>query len=74
MIVTAVLLSGCALLVRGLLRVFGVLPTSIEGDSEQDKRLFSETNRYFIGRYWSGAQEAIAGFGLIGFAIIMLLS
>jgi hypothetical protein len=36
-----------------------------------DKRLFSDKNRYFIGRYWAGVQGIIAGIGAIGLGLIL---
>jgi hypothetical protein len=65
---------GIASVVYGGLRIFGFIKTSPSQDSEMDKKIFSEENRYFIGRYWSGFGLISAGLGAIALGVILYIS
>jgi hypothetical protein len=64
---------GAIALVYGALTVLGIVGTDTHKDSEFDKKLFSDKNRYFIGRYWAGLQGVIAGIGFIALGAALYL-
>lgn len=65
---------GIASAIYGTLRLTGFIQTDTSQDSEMDKRLISDKNRYFIGRYLSGFKLIIAGIGAIALGVILYLS
>lgn len=65
---------GIAGVLYGALTFFGHIKTDVSRSSEMDKKLLSEKNRYFIGRYLSGFQFVIAGLGAIALGIILYIS
>jgi len=62
---------GVIALAYGALTVLGIINTDTQRDSEMDKKMLSEKNRYFIGRYWAGFQGVIAGVGFIALGVAL---
>jgi len=71
MLALLIIICGFIPLVYGTLTVLGVVKTDTRNDSEMDRKLFSEYNRYFISRYWGAVQGIIGGVGLIVLGVIL---
>ncbi len=65
---------GVAMFIHGVLKVTGIVKEDISKDSNFDKKVFSEKNRYFLGRYHAGFQAIIAGLGAIALGLIIYFS
>jgi len=68
---TFLIIAGVVSLVYGLLNVSGKTQNDVTKDSALDKKLLSEKNRHFIGRYYAGSQIIIAGLGAILLGLII---
>ena len=71
---TALIFVGIIAVVYGVLKVSGLKEEKIAKDSDLTKNLFTESSRYFIGRYWSGFGFIIVGLGVVAFAVILYMS
>lgn len=65
MIGIIITICGVTMFIYGLLITLGVIKTDTSKDSEVDKKLISEKDRYLLGRYNAGFQFIIAGVGAI---------
>jgi hypothetical protein len=66
------ILFGLIIFTHGVLKVSGIVKEDVTKDSELDKKMLSEKNRYFIGRYYAGSQAIIAGLGAILLGLILI--
>jgi branched-subunit amino acid permease len=71
MVSLLIIIIGVLAFVYGTLTVLGIIKTDVRSDSTADKKLLSEKNRYFIGRYWAGFQGIIAGVGFIALGLAL---
>jgi branched-subunit amino acid permease len=66
-----IIIVGVLAFLYGALTVLGIIHAEVHNDSTADKKLLSETNRCFIGRYWAGFQGVIAGAGFIALGLAL---
>jgi hypothetical protein len=66
-----IIVAGIGCIIYGTLRLSNVIRTDTQHDSEMDKKLISEKNRYFIGRYLAGVKFIIAGVGAIALGVAL---
>jgi hypothetical protein len=65
------IIIGVLSFMYGASTVLGIINSDVRSDSAADKKLLSEKNRYFIGRYWAGFQGMIAGVGFVALGLVL---
>ena len=67
------IVAGIVSTVYGGLVLFGLKKTDASKDSEFDKKVLSEKDRYIIGRYIGPFQLIAAGLGAIALGLLLYL-
>ncbi len=74
MLAIIILVTGAMIFLYGVLISFGFIKTDVSGDSEIDKKLLTEKERYFWGRYNAGLQLIAAGAVAIFLGVTLYLA